>query len=85
MSGLTPKQILARGIAQIPQAHSLFPEMTVQENVEMGAFTVTDQALVRQRLQPLSRSSTRSSATAPARRRGACPAGSSGWSSSPAA
>jgi ABC-type branched-subunit amino acid transport system ATPase component len=50
VSGLTPKQILARGIAQIPQAHSLFPEMTVHENVEMGAFTVSDQALVRRRL-----------------------------------
>jgi branched-chain amino acid transport system ATP-binding protein len=50
ISGLTPKQILARGIAQIPQAHSLFPDMTVQENVELGAFTVSDQPLVRNRL-----------------------------------
>jgi len=50
VSGLSPKQILARGIAQIPQAHSLFPDMTVRENVEMGAFTVSDQALVRTRL-----------------------------------
>ena len=50
VSGLTPKEILMRGIAQIPQAHSLFPDMTVRENVEMGAFTVSDQALVRRRL-----------------------------------
>jgi branched-chain amino acid transport system ATP-binding protein len=50
VSGLTPKQILARGIAQIPQAHSLFPDMTVRENVEMGAFTVSDQGLVSRRL-----------------------------------
>jgi branched-chain amino acid transport system ATP-binding protein len=50
VSGLTPKQILARGIAQIPQAHSLFPEMTVRENVEMGAFTVSDRRLVQERL-----------------------------------
>jgi branched-chain amino acid transport system ATP-binding protein len=50
VSGLSPKQILAKGIAQIPQAHSLFPDMTVQENVEMGAFTVRDRHLVRQRL-----------------------------------
>jgi branched-chain amino acid transport system ATP-binding protein len=50
VSGLSPKQILARGIAQIPQAHSLFPDMTVRENVEMGAFTVSDRALVAQRL-----------------------------------
>jgi ABC-type branched-subunit amino acid transport system ATPase component len=42
--------VLARGIAQIPQAHSLFPDMTVQENVEMGAFTVSDRALLRKRL-----------------------------------
>ena len=49
-SGLSPSQILARGISQIPQAHSLFPEMTVRENVEMGAFTVSDARLVRQRL-----------------------------------
>jgi branched-chain amino acid transport system ATP-binding protein len=50
ISGLAPKQVLARGIAQIPQAHSLFHDMTVQENVEMGAFTVSDRALVRKRL-----------------------------------
>jgi ABC-type branched-subunit amino acid transport system ATPase component len=51
VSGLTPKQILTRGISQIPQAHSLFGEMTVRENVEMGAFTVNDRALVAQRLK----------------------------------
>ncbi len=50
ISGLTPKQILARGLSQIPQAHSLFNEMTVRENVEMGAFTVNDPALVATRL-----------------------------------
>ena len=50
VSGLTPKQILAKGIAQVPQAHSLFADMTVRENVEMGAFTIKDKALVRQRL-----------------------------------
>jgi ABC-type branched-subunit amino acid transport system ATPase component len=51
ISGLSPRQILARGISQVPQAHSLFPEMTVRENVEMGAFTISDQGLVRQRLK----------------------------------
>ena len=50
VSGSTPREILTRGIAQIPQAHSLFPDMTVRENVEMGAFTVRDAALVAQRL-----------------------------------
>jgi ABC-type branched-subunit amino acid transport system ATPase component len=51
IAGLAPKQILARGLAQIPQAHSLFPDMTVRENVEMGAFTVRDDGLIAQRLR----------------------------------
>jgi branched-chain amino acid transport system ATP-binding protein len=50
ISGRSPRTILAHGIALVPQAHSLFPEMTVRENVEMGAFTESDRALVRQRL-----------------------------------
>jgi branched-chain amino acid transport system ATP-binding protein len=51
ISGLTPRQILDLGIAQIPQAHSLFPQMTVRENVEMGAFTLSDSRLVAQRFE----------------------------------
>jgi branched-chain amino acid transport system ATP-binding protein len=50
VSGASPKDILTRGLSQIPQAHSLFGDMTVRENVEMGAFTVDDRALVRKRL-----------------------------------
>jgi branched-chain amino acid transport system ATP-binding protein len=48
--GLAPRQILGKGVVLVPQAHSLFPEMTVRENVEMGAYTVRDDALVRRRL-----------------------------------
>src|SRR5438270_1764054 len=51
ISGLSPRQILDLGIAQVPQAHSLFPQMTVRENVEMGAFTIDDKRLVRERLE----------------------------------
>jgi ABC-type branched-subunit amino acid transport system ATPase component len=51
ISGLSPRQILDLGISQVPQAHSLFPNMTVLENVEMGAFTINDSRLVRERLQ----------------------------------
>jgi ABC-type branched-subunit amino acid transport system ATPase component len=47
--GLAPRQIISKGVVLVPQAHSLFPEMTVRENVEMGAFTVRDSALVRRR------------------------------------
>jgi branched-chain amino acid transport system ATP-binding protein len=50
LNGLTPRAIVARGVSLVPQAHSLFPQMTVQENVEMGAFTIRDRALVAERL-----------------------------------
>jgi branched-chain amino acid transport system ATP-binding protein len=51
ISKLSPRQILDLGIAQVPQAHSLFAQMTVRENVEMGAFTIDDSRLVRKRLE----------------------------------
>ncbi|HTX11053.1 MAG TPA: ABC transporter ATP-binding protein [Solirubrobacteraceae bacterium] len=66
--GLAPRQIIGKGIVLVPQAHSLFPEMTVRENVEMGAFTVRDAALVRRRreeveeLFPLTRERARDKA-----------------------
>ncbi|HEX8035089.1 MAG TPA: ABC transporter ATP-binding protein [Ktedonobacterales bacterium] len=49
--GLRPQQILARGLALVPQAHSLFPALTVRENVELGAYMLSDAALVRRRLE----------------------------------
>src|SRR5690348_8809834 len=49
--GLSPQQILARGLALVPQAHSLFPALTVRENVELGAYMLRDAALVRRRLR----------------------------------
>jgi len=49
--GLGPQQILARGLALVPQAHSLFPSLTVRENVELGAYMLRDVALVRRRLR----------------------------------
>src|SRR5260370_42327998 len=36
--GMTPRQILALGIVQVPQNHSLFPDMTMQENVQLGGY-----------------------------------------------
>ena len=50
IAGLTPRQILALGIVQVPQNHSLFPAMTVQENVRLGAYMLRDSTLVEQRL-----------------------------------
>jgi branched-chain amino acid transport system ATP-binding protein len=49
--GKTPREILKLGIVQVPQQHSLFREMTVEENVELGAFLVRDRAEVSRRLE----------------------------------
>jgi len=38
IGGQRPDQILRQGIAHVPQGHSSFPEMTVQENLLMGAY-----------------------------------------------
>ena len=48
--GQSPKQILQLGVVQVPQNHSLFREMTVDENVELGAFLVKDRRVVAQRM-----------------------------------
>ncbi|HEY8814444.1 MAG TPA: ABC transporter ATP-binding protein, partial [Candidatus Dormibacteraeota bacterium] len=47
---LSPRAILSRGIVQVPQERSLFPTMTVWENVRLGAYTVRDRGLVERRL-----------------------------------
>ncbi len=51
--GLSPRQILALGIVQVPQTHSLFPTMTVQQNVRLGAYMLNDSALVERRLHEI--------------------------------
>ena len=38
IDGLPPHEIVKRGIIQVPEGRLLFPEMTVAENLEMGAF-----------------------------------------------
>jgi len=49
--GKSPRDILALGIAQVPQNHSLFKEMTVRENVRLGGYMLRDGLLVDRRLQ----------------------------------
>jgi branched-chain amino acid transport system ATP-binding protein len=51
IAGLAPRQILALGIVQVPQSHSLFPKMSVYENVRLGAFMLSNTALVERRLR----------------------------------
>jgi branched-chain amino acid transport system ATP-binding protein len=47
--GRSPKEVLRGGIVQVPQDRSLFPLMTVWENLLMGAYLVTDRTEVARR------------------------------------
>jgi len=40
--GLTPDVIVSLGISQVPEGRHIFPELTVLENLQMGAFLRTD-------------------------------------------
>ena len=45
---LPAHQIVQRGIAQSPEGRRIFPRMTVEENLELGAFVRTDVSGVRE-------------------------------------
>ena len=48
--GLHPARILAMGVSQVPQSDALFPNITVRENVLMGAYIKRrDRSLLRRR------------------------------------
>src|SRR5215471_11257950 len=49
IGGLPPAQLLARGIVHVPQERSLFPLMTVWDNLLMGGHSLRDRRLVRAR------------------------------------
>ena len=42
ITGLRPDRIVRKGISYVPQVENVFPSMTIQENLEMGAFIRTD-------------------------------------------
>ncbi|MCO8270249.1 ABC transporter ATP-binding protein [Actinoplanes sp. TRM 88003] len=44
MTGAGPQKMLAEGVALVLQGHSVFREMTVEENVLLGGYTLTDKA-----------------------------------------
>jgi ABC-type branched-subunit amino acid transport system ATPase component len=47
--GRSPRQILRLGVVQVPQNHSVFRDMTVRENIELGGYILSDRALTARR------------------------------------
>jgi branched-chain amino acid transport system ATP-binding protein len=46
ITGLRPDRLLGRGLAYVPQGRIVFPQMTVLENLEMGAYIEPDAARI---------------------------------------
>jgi branched-chain amino acid transport system ATP-binding protein len=46
-AGLPPARIVERGIAQVPQGREVWPNMTVHDNLELGAVTRNDRPAIR--------------------------------------
>ncbi len=42
LTGLAPHKILRLGLAQVPEGRGIFPNLTVDENLDLGAFARTD-------------------------------------------
>jgi ABC-type branched-subunit amino acid transport system ATPase component len=51
--GMSAPQILRMGIAQIPQEHSLFPDMTIRENMELGGLLLRSPSRIEKRIRQI--------------------------------
>ncbi len=49
--GLTPNQIVKLGIAQVPEGRKIFRDLTVRENLQMGAYARDDHRAVAQDIE----------------------------------
>jgi ABC-type branched-subunit amino acid transport system ATPase component len=46
ITGKSPREVLKAGVVQVPQNHSLFPDMTVAENLELGGYILGRKSMV---------------------------------------
>ena len=51
LHSLAPDRILAAGLAYVPQHRSVFPKLTIAENLWMGGYLLRDKALLRRRVE----------------------------------
>lgn len=48
IQGVSADRIVQQGIVQVPEGRRIFPDLTVQENLEMGAFLRKNKRLIQQ-------------------------------------
>ncbi len=51
ISGLPPHEIVARGLSHVPEGRMIFANLTVLENLQMGAYLVRDKKIARRELE----------------------------------
>lgn len=50
IQGMSPNRIVALGVCQVPEGRHIFPQLTVQENLDLGAFLRSDKAEIKRDL-----------------------------------
>jgi len=53
ISGTPPQEIVRKGVIHVPEGRKIFAAMTVLENLEMGAFSVSSKALIDERIDEM--------------------------------
>jgi branched-chain amino acid transport system ATP-binding protein len=51
IGGLPPHEIVARGLSHVPEGRMIFANLTVLENLQMGAYLVSDKKIVHRELE----------------------------------
>ncbi len=46
MTHVAPHHVVTRGVVQVPEGRRIFAQLTVEENLHMGAYTVNDKAVI---------------------------------------
>jgi branched-chain amino acid transport system ATP-binding protein len=53
ISGKSPRQVLRAGVVQVPQNHSLFKDMTVRENLDLGGYLLPERSKIPERMESI--------------------------------
>ncbi|GBF06533.1 ABC transporter [Deinococcus aerius] len=51
VTGLPAHVIMGRGMSHVPEGRRIFGQLSVRENLEVGAYTVTDRRVIEERIQ----------------------------------
>lgn len=51
LNGRSPADVVKAGIAHCPEERKVWPHMTVEENLELGAYTITKQDQIKRKLE----------------------------------